>query len=197
MKNLWFIVISLLLFSCTQELSKEEIEKRIKKRDFTVFKELPSCSCNELEEKEELYYKGDSLYTGNCYLNYPNLDQKYEIRQLYLGELYGNRIILSPKGDTLSQNEYKKGDVFRENVGEETCHCKELVEFERADGVVIYKYFNDPFTGSCQRFYPAPNDDKIYLEANYENGKLHGITKMFDKNGNVILEEKYVEGKKI
>lgn len=197
MRQISFIIISILLFSCSQELSKEEIENRIKKRDFTVYKELPSCSCNDLEEIEGLYYREDSLYTGNCFLNYPNLDQKYEIRQLFLGELHGNRIILSPKGDTISRNEYKKGDVFRENVGEETCHCDDLEKFERADGVVIHKYFNDPFTGTCQRFYPAPNDDKIYLEAAYENGKLHGVTKMFDKNGDVILKEKYVEGKKL
>lgn len=197
MKQLSFIIISLLVFSCSQELSHEEIEKRIKKRDFTVFKELPSCSCNDLEEKEGLYYQKDSLYTGNCYLNYPNLDKKYEIRQLYLGELHGNRIILSPKGDTLSQNEYKKGNVLRENVGKETCHCDDLEKFERADGIIIHKYFNTPFTGTCQRFYPSPFQDKVYLEASYENGKLHGITKMYDKNGNIILKEKYSEGEKL
>jgi len=197
MKSLPFVIVALLIFSCTQELSQEEVEKRIKSRDFSVFKDLSSCSCNELKEAEDLYYKDDSLYTGNCYLNYPNLDQKYEIRQLYKGELYGNRIILSPKGDTLSQSEYKKGDLFRENIGKETCDCEELEKFERADGVVIHKYFNDPFTGVCQRFHPGSNNKKVYLEAQYENGKLHGSTKIYDKNGSLILEEKYIKGEKI
>lgn len=195
--RLSFVIIALLLFSCTQNLTQEEIEKRIKSRDFSVFKELPSCSCDELKEAEDLLYKDDSLYTGNCYLNYPNLDQKYEIRQIFKGQLYGNRIILSPKGDTLTQSEYKKGDVFRENVGKETCDCEELEKFERADGIVIHKYFNDPFTGYCKRFYPAPYEDKVYLEAQYKNGKLHGSTIMYDKSGNIILEEKYVKGEKI
>tara|TARA_B100000508_G_scaffold55003_2_gene42629 strand:+ start:31686 stop:32288 length:603 start_codon:yes stop_codon:yes gene_type:complete len=199
MKYFGFIFIGIILYSCSGNgpLTQEEIAERLSKRDFSVYKQLPSCSCDDLTEKDGLYYKSDSLYTGNCHLNYPNIDAKYEIRQLYKGELYGNRILLSPKGDTLSQNEYKQGDVIREDVGtKEVCNCDELEKIERADGKKIAKYYNEPFTGICQSFFPAPNDDKIYLEAKYEKGVLNGVTKIYDKNGKVILKERYSNGEK-
>lgn len=198
MRYLILSLLAVLLFSCNDSTpSKAEIQQRLKERDFTVFKELPSCSCNDLEEIDGSFYQGDSLYTGNCYLNYPNLDAKYEIRQLYKGEFYGNRILLSPKGDTLSQNEYKHGDMLRQDVGsKEVCECSALETIERADGSVIANYYDTPFTGTCQRFFPAPNDDKVYLEVTYKNGVIHGNTKVYDKNGKVILKEHYVNGEK-
>lgn len=198
MRYFSLFLIAFILYSCgDRPLTQQEIKNRLKSRDFSVYAQLPSCSCNDLTKEDNLFYKGDSLYTGSCYLSYPNIDAKYEIRQLYNGELYGNRIILSPKGDTLSQNEYKQGKVLREDVGtKEVCNCEDLEKIERADGSTISKYFDEPFTGVCQRFFPAPNDDKIYLEAKYKEGKLHGTTKIFDKNGNVILKERYANGKK-
>lgn len=198
MRYLTLCLLAFTLYNCSDHpLTQQEVENRLKSRDFSVYKELPSCSCNELSEENGLFYKDDSLYTGNCYLNYPNIDAKYEIRQLYKGKLYGNRIILSPKGDTISQNEYKQGSVLREDVGtKEVCNCEDLEKIKRADGSTISKYFDEPFTGVCQRFFPSPNDNKVYLEAKYQEGKLHGTTKIYDKNGNIILKERYVNGEK-
>lgn len=189
----------LLAVSCTDSpLTSAEIDKRIQSRDFSVYQELQECSCDELEEQASGYYLGDSLFTGSCYLNYPNIDARYEVRQIYKGKLHGKRIILSPQGDTLTQNEYKNGIVLRKDVGiKEKCRCDELKEVKLANGSTVAHYFDEPFTGICERYFPAPNEDKVYLESAYKNGLLHGKIKIYNKNGDLILTENYVHGEKI
>ena len=189
-------IVSFIL-GCNVEPTRDEIIKSLQKHDFSIYSDLPSCDCAELEENQGKLMLNNNPFSGTCFSSYPNIQAKYEEKQLFEGELYGYRMIFSPAGDTLSKNEYKEGKVIRKSVGiNETCNCDQLKKVKQLDGSVLTHYYDKPFTGTCQRFFPPPNDDKVYLEARYKNGKLHGTTKIFDKNENLMYEEKYINGEK-
>jgi antitoxin component YwqK of YwqJK toxin-antitoxin module len=195
MHYLFILSLLTLFISCNVEPNRDEIIQHLEKHDFSVFNKLPSCNCSELEDQDGKLTLNNEVYTGTCFSNYPNIEVKYEEQQLFEGELYGYKMIFSPSGDTLSKNEYKQGKVIRKNVGiNETCNCEDLVKSTLDDGTEVSLYYDMPFTGICKRFFPPPFETKVYLEAKYKNGKLHGTTRMFDKNENLIYKEKYFNG---
>ncbi|GEM_PF-1733728 len=193
-----FILCAILFFACNQQPQWKEIQARIKKDDFSVYQYLPDCHCADLEERNGKFYRQDSLYTGRCYLKYPNSDKKYEKRQLFKGQLYGNRILLSLKGDTIGRSIYKGGKEVRTSVGnQERCACEELEKKDNKYGKPIAYLYDEPFTGVCERYFPAPHDTTVYLEIPYENGIIHGESFIYNKNGDLVLKERYVNGKVI
>lgn len=193
-----FVLCTILFFACQQKPGWKEIESRIKKDDFSVYQYLPNCSCDELTDRNGKRFRQDSLYTGRCYLTYPNSDKKYEKRQLYKGELYGNRIILSLKGDTIGRSIYKAGKEVRSSVGDqERCACGKL-EKRNNDGEKQIAYLhNERFTGVCERYFPAPYDTVVYIEIPYKKGIIHGESLIYNKKGEVVLKERYANGKVI
>lgn len=201
MKLLSILMILAALTACSsdQKPDTKAINKRLLSGDFEMYNHLERCHCDSLIiDSLNIYFENDSLYTGECFLTYPNSTNFYEIRQLFKGQLHGNRIIFSPKGDTLNQNIYNFGKLIRRSVGEnEICHCDSLEEAAKLNGDKIMHYFGAPYNGICQRFFPAPDTNKVYLEIPYDSGKIHGEMMIYNRQGKVILKEKYTEGEKI
>lgn len=193
-------MILMVLTACSSNENpvSKSINKRLLTGDFEVYEQLETCPCDSLRiDSLDNYYKNDSLYTGQCFLTYPNSTKHYEIRQLFKGQLHGNRIIFSPKGDTLNQNIYNFGTLVRRSVGEkEVCHCDSLSEIVKPNGEKIMHYFNAPYNGICRRFFPVPDTNTVYLEIPYKSGKIDGDMIIYNRNGEVILKESYSEGEK-
>lgn len=201
MKFLSIIILLTALIACNTEKNPDtqSINKRLLSGDFEMYDHLETCHCDSLTiDSLNTYYENDSLYTGQCFLTYPNSTEVYEIKQLFRGQLHGNRIILSPKGDTLNQNVYNFGKLIRRSVGEkEVCHCDSLKEVKNPNGDKVMHYFDAPYHGTCQRYFPAPDTNKIYLEVPYESGKIDGDMIIYNRQGDVILKESYSEGEKL
>lgn len=72
----------------------------------------------------------------------------------------------------------------------DTCQCHEL---KQSNGDWMK---NDLlFTGVCIENYPET--DLKYIEKNFLSGKLHGKVNYYDKNGGLLLEELYENGKSV
>ncbi|MDX1652111.1 MAG: hypothetical protein R3277_06440 [Brumimicrobium sp.] len=201
MKFLFPLFLILFVYSCVEEtkVNDQQIEKRLLSGEFEAYSHLPSVPCDSLfQDSTGMYYRYDSLFTGECYLNYPNMDSRYEIRQIFKGKLHGNRILLSPKGDTLNRNIYNHGELVRKSVGkEEQIHCDSLVLKLMPNGKEVVEYLGNPFTGKCVRYFPAPDTNQIYLQIPYKQGKIHGTMIFYSKQGKEILTEDYREGEKL
>lgn len=187
------------VFSCQSEgVGTKEAHQRLVSGEFDAYSHFSSVPCAELEEDSlGVYYQSDSLFTGVCYTTYPNSGTKLEIRQIFEGKLHGHRFLLAQTGDTISMNLYRHGKLLRESIGRnEVCHCDSL-EIVEKDGVEYRYYFDAPYTGRCQKFYPESDSTQLYIESNFTNGLLSGKTTVYDRQGNIILEEKYLDGEKL
>ena len=192
--------IIFIIQSCSERKPSEKvIHQRIISGEFEAYHHLPSYPCDSLQiDSLNKYRLEDSLYTGICFTKYPNINAKLEIRQIFRGELHGNRMILSPKRDTLSLNLYKHGKLIRKSVGTgEIIHCDSLEVFKNDQGKELRYYFGEPYTGRCKRFYPDGDSTQIYLEASYSKGLPHGDHIIYDRNGNQILKEQFINGEKV
>lgn len=200
MKFVPFLIVVVAFVACNsdQKPDTKAINKKLLSGDFEMYEHLSLRHCDSLTTDSLMtYFYEDSLYTGQCYLNYPNSTAVYEIKQIFKGQLHGNRIILSPKGDTLNQNIYKFGELARRSVGKnEICHCDSLNEVVNPDGQKEMHYFEAPYNGVCQRYFPEPDTNKIYLEIPYKNGLIHGEMIFYNRQGIAVLTENYVEGDK-
>ena len=79
-----------------------------------------------------------------------------------------------------SQEEYKKKETFMKE------RCKEVESF-------LKEHLNGP----VREYYgPLKESKQLKKGKNYKNGKLHGLSKLYDKKGNVIVEQTYKDGKK-
>lgn len=196
------LMLSLLLiglFSCQSEsLSTKDAHKRLVSGEFEAYSHFSSVPCKELtEDSLGNYSQDDSLFTGVCYTTYPNTGAKLEIRQIFNGKLHGHRFLLAQTGDTISINLYSHGKLLRESIGRnEICNCDSLEVVEQ-NGIKFRYYFDEPYSGRCQKFYPESDTTQLYLESNFTNGLLSGSKRIYDRQGNIILEEKYLDGEKL
>lgn len=193
-----FIAMGFLL-SCGDEMTQEALRERLISGEFDAYHSLPQIPCDSLAADDQgKYLLDDSLFTGICYTNYENIDAKLEIRQIFQGELHGYRMMLSPKGDTLSMNLYNHGRLIRASMGEnERVNCDSLEVFTNNQGKEVRFYFGDPYTGICERYYSDLDTTAIYMRASYRNGLPEGDLIIFDREGNEILRETFVRGEKL
>ena len=125
-------------------------------------------------------------------------EKKSETRQIFKGQLHGNFIEFSIKGDTISQSIYNLGELKNKWTNELiTCPCDSLVEITNSDEEKQMFYRDIPFSGICNRYFPLPDTNKIYLQMQYQNGFAHGDMIIYDRRGNEILREVYEEGEKL
>lgn len=167
--------------------------------EFDAYKQLPHIKCDSLKtDSLGLFTYKDSLFTGVCFTNYPNQAEKLEERQIFKGKLHGNRVMFSPKGDTLNLNLYNHGRVIRTFKGTtEVVDCDSLeVREDRKNRQVKY-HFGEPFTGRCQKYYTGEDSLQLYLKEEYYRGLKDGESIVYDKNGEVIIKEEYELGERI
>jgi antitoxin component YwqK of YwqJK toxin-antitoxin module len=198
------ITIILVLIAATacesdQKPDTQTINKHILSGDFEMYEHLSSCNCDSLTiDSTDTYYKNDSLYTGVCYTIFPESEKKAEIRQLFKGQLHGNRINLSKQGDTLVQSIYNLGELKSRTTSEiQICHCDSLNEINTEETEKLKYYREAPFTGICNRYFPLPDTNIVYLEIPYKNGLVDGEMIIYDRRGKEILTEVYDEGEKV
>lgn len=201
MKIIAILLIILAFVACQSEkkTDTQAINKRILSGDFDMYEQLSICHCDSLViDSLDTYYKNDSLYTGVCFLTYADSEKKSEIRQIFKGELHGNRIDLSLKGDTLIQSIYNLGKLISRKTSEiEVCHCDSLQEVIKADEMKLMYYLDAPFNGICHRYFSLPDTNKVYLEVPYKNGLVHGDMIIYNRKGEEVLKEVYEDGEKV
>lgn len=191
-KTIFILIGIVFLQSCGDDEGYVDVEvQREAKKKGVQASDLISCNCNELVTNEEgIRTLNGDLYSGICYSNYPNIDQKYE-EQFYLkGEIQWHKFY-SKTGDLLTQSNYKDG--VREDVST-SCDCNDLVDTER-DGVTYAMLNNKRFTGDCKSYYPTVN--QIYIEEEFKGGLRHGKSIMYSKNGDVLTLTHYLNGTRI
>lgn len=201
MKFVSIILILLVFIACQSEQKKDTkaINQKILAGDFDMYEKLDICRCDSLQiDSLNTYYKHDSLYTGVCFYTYPNSNKKSEIKQIFKGQLHGNRIALSEEGDTLVKSIYNLGELVNQITSEPiVCHCDSLNKISNENDETLMLYKDLPFNGVCQRFFPVPDTNKIYLEIPYKNGFIHGDMIFYNRQGNEILAEPYENGEKV
>ncbi len=193
-----FVLLLLTTLSCDwniQSLNKEQIQERLLSGEFDAYSYLPTINCDSLatDDSGNILYE-DSLFSGVCVMYYPNGESVLEARQIFRGKLHGNRILFSPKGDTLSMNLYNHGRLLRESIGQnEVVHCDSLEVFRNDSGDEIRYYFGEPYNGFCETYYPD-DSTAIYTKASYSKGLKHGDFLVYDRSGEIILKEYYQAG---
>lgn len=201
MKIVSIILVLLAITACQadQKFDTKAINQKILAGDFDMYEQLDICRCDSLQtDSLEIYYKNDLLYTGVCFRTFPNSDKKSEVRQIFKGQLHGNRIELSENGDTLVKSIYNLGELVNRITKEPIiCPCDSLNEIINEDQETIMYYQNLPFNGICQRYFPAPDTNKIYLEIPYKNGLINGNMIFYNRQGNEILTEPYENGERL
>lgn len=187
------------LFSCAERNSEEVLRERLISGEFEAYHSLPQIPCDSLTtDSKGKFFISDSLFTGVCFTEYKNLNAKLEMQQIFRGELHGYRILLSPKGDTLSMNLYNHGKLIRAAIGEnERVNCDSLEIFTNEQGKEVRFYFGEPFNGICERYYSEEDTTAIYMRANYRNGLQEGDVIIFDRTGNEIIRETFIRGEKV
>jgi antitoxin component YwqK of YwqJK toxin-antitoxin module len=198
-----YLFISVFVFfavgSACNNSNDKAISERLLKGEFDAYQDLDRVHCDSLVEDTiagEIYFK-DSLFSGVCFTYYPNTENELENRQIFKGKYHGHRIMFGPKGDTLMLNLYNHGKLLRESIGNnEVCLCDSLEVIEK-DGKDYSYYFDQPYTGKCEKYYPGEDSSKLYIEENYLRGLSHGEMVVYGKDGDVILKEKYFEGVKV
>lgn len=190
MKNLFLSALTLIFFACnsSSEPQKTEVEMgNNMESDITAI-----CNCDELEENDEkLLQLNGTIYTGNCFLNYPNSDEKYIEKQILNGKVHGKIAYFDKNGGLLFEETYNDGNLVGDLENSSVCDCSDIV-LDKSDGTPKY-YLNDIlYTGSCEDYYP--NSEQLYLESNYKDGQLDGFTIYYQKDGSVLMMQNYKEG---
>lgn len=191
-----FLLFFTLIVSCGDD--SKNVSERLLKGEFSAYESLPEVPCDSLtlDSLDNTYKVDDTVFTGVCFTSYHNTNSRLEKRQIFEGKLHGNRILYSPKGDTLSVNLYNHGKLIRESIGErEVCHCDSL-ETREVNEKELKFYFDEPYTGRCKKYYPE-DSTALYIEASYREGLPHGEMKVYSLDGEVIMSEKFSEGEKI
>ena len=170
------------------------------KGEFDAYTHTQRIHCDSIYvDSNQVHYLNDTiLFTGVCFKNYPNIDSKLEEKQIFQGKLHGHHLLYSMRGDTISMNLYKDGKLIRKSIGkEEIVHCDSLQTGQNLAGDDIMLYFDEPYNGRCQKFYPAPDSNKVYITIPYHEGKVDGEMIIYDRTGTPILKEFYVNGEKM
>lgn len=132
--------------------------------------------------EEGHFYKGQKNGTWTYY----DVDGK-NIEKLvsYIdGETHGPSITLNPQGQLQERAHYKNNRL--DGLVEQYQYGKLKMSAQYKDGLLdgkVTKYINF--------------SNKLLSEAEYKAGKLHGIFKQFDDEGNTIMQYQYRNGEKI
>ena len=199
-KLVFLITLSAILLGCSSSNTPEEIRERLLKGEFDAYTFTQRVHCDSIfVDSNDVHYINDTLlFTGVCFKNYTNVDSKLEEKQIFQGKLHGHHLLYSMRGDTISMNLYKNGKLIRKSIGkEEIVHCDSLKPGQNLAGDDILLYFDEPYNGRCQKFYPAPDSNKVYITIPYHEGKVDGEMIIYDKTGAPILKEFYVNGEKL
>jgi hypothetical protein len=192
--HLLFALIVLLNFASCQ-LNHEQVEKEILAGNYDIYSELPRCECGELVENNDglLTLSESTIFTGTCFRYYPETDKIMEERQILNGRYNGYFFIYDLEGNLMTKTLYKDGFLLSaKGENAKQCACADLKDYEDSITGVKYKIFNtEYFTGTCTNYY---EDSTIALTAEFRAGLNHGVLKVFDKNGHLIVSEKYDEG---
>lgn len=202
MTRTYFLFISLisLLVACNAtDNSPEAIRERLLKGEFDAYSHTQRVPCDSLvSDSLGVYRYNDSLFTGVCYENFPNLNVKLVERQIFRGKMHGHHLLYTPKGDTISVNLYNQGKLIRKSLGKsEVVNCEALETSQNLAGEEIKLYFGTPYDGTCHRYYPAPDTNQIYISIPYHKGRVDGELIIYDRQGNILVKEKYDNGMKI
>lgn len=151
-----------------------------------------SCNCDDLDaNSENLLILDSKVFTGTCFLNYPQSDQKYIEKQILNGKVHGKITYFDKLGELLFEETYNNGNLVGDLENNTKCDCSDIVIKESED--FSKNYLNDIlYTGGCEDFYP--NSDQLYLESNYKNGLLNGFTIYYQKDGSVLIMQEYKDG---
>lgn len=182
-----FVALSLFFFIACQQHKKETV---IEMGSNKAVEFTQSCQCDSLvKDKNDVLTLNGKIYTGTCDLYYPNSTDKYLTQQILEGVVNGSIFYYDRDGNVILEEEYVKGKKIGEKDEILSVNCKELLAKPNVEGEKIYYYNEKPFTGMCQDFYPE--SDQVYLVSNYKNGKLNGYTTYFNKDGSVLIMNKY------
>lgn len=182
-----FFLFVFILCSC--ESPQPSPTERILAGDYSAYKELDSCNCNDLTKKDNKYHdKIDSLYTGRCLTYYGISGTKMGEKQIFKGQLHGYSYVFGKQGDTLTKVLYQYGKLIPNTNKNFQCDCEDLKNKKNT------KTLNQiPFTGTCYKYYQGTNAK--YMEKHYKNGLLDGFYIIYDKQGNVLTNTLYQNGK--
>jgi len=174
-----------MLNSCQTTQKKTEVELGANKG----IEDVQVCHCDSLNmnDRSELMFKGE-VFTGVCELYYPNSTNKYVSKQILNGKINGSIFYYDKEGNILVEEEYVNGKKIGEKDQILLVNCKDL-SVKEVSNQKIYYYNEKPFTGTCQDFYP--NSNQAYLVSDYKDGKLNGYTTYFNKDGSVLIMNKY------
>jgi hypothetical protein len=83
----------------------------------------------------------------------------------------------------------QQGEMMN-SPAQDTCLCDDIL----VDSLGVFTQDDTLFTGVCILNYP--NTDLKYVVKGILNGSLHGTVTYYDKMGNILVEEVYVDGEK-
>ena len=194
------LLVLILIISCDQKDNTKDVYEKLLNGEFEAYTFTDRVLMDSIKlDSNNLYLIKDTiLFTGIAYRNYPNLETTLEEKQIFQGKMHGHHLLYSINGDTISMNLYKSGILIRKSIGkDEVIPCDSLVNSIDDEGNSIYYYFEEPYTGRCQKYYPAPDSNQIYISIPYLNGIIDGEVYHYNKSAEVILTEHYAKGKKI
>jgi len=190
MRNIFFSLVTLLTISaCNSNSNSIEVELGENKEiDMSAL-----CNCDSLTlSSENLLILNLKTYTGKCFSNYPNTDQKYIEKEILKGEYHGKITYFNKQGKLLYSETYSKGESLGDLDNQPDCNCMDIV-MKDENGIKKHYFKNSLYTGKCTDNFP--NSNQAYLESNYKDGLLHGYTIYYMKNGKVSIMHNYENGK--
>jgi len=183
------IFVILLITSCNSDHTTTQVELgEHKEIDMSAI-----CNCDSLETSPVgiLTLKSDT-FSGRCYSNYPNTNDKYIEKEILKGEYHGKVTYFNKQGKLLYSETYNKGKSLGDLDNQPNCNCLDI-DMRDENGAKKHYFKNSIYTGKCTDNFP--NSDQAYLEANYKDGLLHGYTIYYQKDGTVLMMHNYENGK--
>jgi antitoxin component YwqK of YwqJK toxin-antitoxin module len=150
------------------------------------------CNCDSLATNSTgILTLKTEVFSGKCFSNYPNSDQKYIEKEILKGEYHGKVTYFDKQGELLYSETYNKGASLGDVENQPNCNCMDI---DRRDENGVKKHYLNKslYTGKCSDNFP--NSDQVYLEANYKDGLLHGYTIYYQKDGKVLIIHNYENG---
>ena len=142
----------------------------------------------QIQHRRQGYFKKSSsgidefILNGKCQTWYPSGTLQSEMYFID-GTQCGDAMLWWPSGILRSKNHFNKKGLAD---GEQFVY--------ELNGKLLKKYTMHNGTGIEYIFH---DNGKPKYEISWTNGKMDGITKIFDQNGNLIAEEEYSNGVKL
>lgn len=184
-----FLIISLCFLACNNETKDDSLfEQGSQKKDDVV----EQCTCEELIESEKGFTLKEELFTGVC-LQYNQKTGEKMIEKHFLdGVLNGDIVYFKNNGEVLYKERYEQGGLVQNLKNESVeCNCKELKRVKEESRYKYY-YHDQLYTGTCSDLYR--NSDQKYMESNYMDGYLEGLSTFYTIDGEILYLEKYENG---